>query len=109
MAFSAELADRVRKQLGRRAGLAEKNMFGGLGFLVNGNLSVAIRGEELLVRVAPAEDDAALKEPGARRFETGGRAMKGWLLVGGAGIKDDRSLAKWVARGAAYAASLPKK
>jgi TfoX/Sxy family transcriptional regulator of competence genes len=109
MAFSEELAERVRKQLGRRAGLAEKRMFGGLGFLIGGNLAVAVRGDELLARVEPAQTEALLKERGARLFDTGRQPMKGWLVVGSAGIKDDASLATWVERGAQYAASLPKK
>jgi TfoX/Sxy family transcriptional regulator of competence genes len=109
MPFSERLAQRVRKQLVGQGGLAEKKMFGGLAFLINGNMSVGVLGEELVVRVDPAETDAALKEPGARPFDVTGRPMKGWLMVGGAGIKDERSLAKWTGRGVAYASSLPKK
>ena len=109
MAYSEELAGRVRKQLGRRAGLAQKKMFGGLGFLINGNLSVAIRADELLVRVDPADSDAALKEPGARLFDMGGRTMKGWLLVDGAAVAEDAALQDWVARGTTYASTLPPK
>jgi TfoX/Sxy family transcriptional regulator of competence genes len=108
MAYSEELATKVRKHLAR-SGALEKKMFGGLGFLINGNMSVGVRGEELLVRLDPAETAAALKEPGARLFDISGRPMKGWLVVGGAGIKDEPSLANWVRRGARYAASLPKK
>src|SRR5919198_5711366 len=109
MAFNEQLADRVRQQLGHRAGLAEKKMFGGLAFLIHGNMSVGVRGDELLVRVAPAETAAALKEPGARLFDISGRPMKGWLVVGGPAIATEESLGKWVRRGAQYAASLPKK
>jgi TfoX/Sxy family transcriptional regulator of competence genes len=109
MAYSEPLAGRVRKRLGRRAGLAEKTMFGGLGFLIGGNLAVAVRGDELLVRVEPAQTQTLLRERGARRFDTGRQPMKGWLVVGAAGINDDASLATWVERGAQYAASLPKK
>jgi TfoX-like protein len=109
MAFDEKLAGSVRKQLGGRAGLTEKKMFGGLAFLINGNMSVGIHGGELIVRIAPETTDAALKEPGARLFDITGRPMRGWLLVGGPGIKDSKSLAKWVGRGVEYAASLPKK
>jgi TfoX/Sxy family transcriptional regulator of competence genes len=109
MAFDEKLASTVRKQLGGRAGLTEKKMFGGLAFLINGNMSVGIHGGELIVRIAPETTDAALKEPGARLFDITGRPMKGWLLVGGAGIDDAKSLAKWVRRGVEYAAALPKK
>src|SRR5215475_7740109 len=100
MAFDEQLANTVRKQLGRKAGLVEKKMFGGLAFLINGNMSVGIHGNELIVRIDPEVTDAALKEPGARLFDLTGRPMKGWLLVGGAGLKDPGSLRKWVRRGA---------
>jgi len=108
MAFDEKHATAVRKHIGR-AGLTEKKMFGGLAFLVNGNMSVGIHGDELIVRVAPENTDAMLKEPGARLFDITGRPMKGWMLVGGEGIGDHKSLAKWVRRGVDYAASLPKK
>jgi TfoX/Sxy family transcriptional regulator of competence genes len=109
MAFSEALAERVRKALGRKSGLAEKKMFGGLAFLVQGNMSVGVLGDELAVRVDPAETEPLLKQPGARRFDMTGRPMKGWLVVGSAGTKDDASLAQWVRRGVQYASSLPKK
>ena len=99
----------VRKALGGRAGVVEKKMFGGLAFLINGNMSVGVAGSNLIVRVAADEHPALLKEPGARVFDLTGRPMKGWLLVGGTGIKDAEDLAKWVRRGTAYAAALPKK
>jgi len=109
MAFDEQLANSVRKRLGRKSGLVEKKMFGGLAFLINGNMSVGVHGNELIVRVAPESTDATLKEPGARVFDLTGRPMKGWLLVGGAGINDPASLTKWVRRGVDYASSLPKK
>ena len=109
MAYDEQLAARVRKVLGRRNGLSEKKMFGGLAFLINGNMSVGIHGNELIVRVSPQSTDAAVKEPGARPFDITGRPMKGWLLVGGAGIGAPASLSGWVRRGVEYASSLPKK
>jgi TfoX/Sxy family transcriptional regulator of competence genes len=109
MAFDEQLASRVRKQLAGQAGLSEKKMFGGLAFLINGNMSVGIHGEELIVRIDPETTDATLREPGARLFDLTGRPMKGWLLVGGSGIKKPESLARWVRRGVEFAASLPKK
>ncbi len=109
MAFDEQLANRVRKQLSRQAGLTEKKMFGGLAFLINGNMSVGVHGNELVVRIAPEATDAALREPGARLFDITGRPMKGWLLVGSAGVKEPESLARWVRRGVEYASSLPKK
>jgi TfoX/Sxy family transcriptional regulator of competence genes len=109
MGFDETLAGRVRKELAGRKGVVEKRMFGGVAFLLDGNMSVGIHKDELVVRVAPEETDAALREAGTRLFDLTGRPMKGWILVGGAGIADERSLTAWVARGAAYAASLPKK
>jgi TfoX/Sxy family transcriptional regulator of competence genes len=109
MAFDDQLANSVRKLIGRKARLVEKKMFGGLAFLINGNMSVGVHGSELIVRIAPESTDAALKEPGARPFDITGRPMKGWLLVGGAGLNDPPSLAKWVRRGVEYASILPKK
>jgi TfoX/Sxy family transcriptional regulator of competence genes len=109
MPFDQQLADRLRKQLNRQAGLTEKKMFGGLAFLINGNMSVGVHGNELIARIAPEATDAALKEPGARLFDITGRPMKGWLLVGASGVKEPASLAKWVRRGVDYASSLPKK
>jgi hypothetical protein len=109
MAYDEQLANDVRKQLGQKSGLVEKKMFGGLAFLINGNMSVGVHGNELIIRVPPESTDATLKEPGTRLFDITGRPMKGWLLVGAAGINDPASLSKWVRRGVEYASSLPKK
>jgi TfoX/Sxy family transcriptional regulator of competence genes len=109
MAFEEQLAERVRKQLNNQPGLTEKKMFGGLAFLINGNMSVGVHGNELIVRVALETTDDAVKESGARPFDITGRPMKGWLLVGEPGIKDSVSLKKWVRRGVEYASALPKK
>jgi len=109
MAFDEQLAQRVRDKIGTPAGLAEKKMFGGLAFLIHGNMSVGIHHDELIVRVAPDSTDAALREPGVRPFDITGKPMKGWLLVGGAGIANAAALAKWVRRGVEYASSLPPK
>ncbi len=109
MAFSEHLAEGVRKHLSHQAGLVEKKMFGGLAFLINGNMSVGLHGHELIVRIAPEAADAALRQPGARVFDITGRPMTGWLLIGGAGVREPESLAKRVRRGVDYASSLPKK
>jgi TfoX/Sxy family transcriptional regulator of competence genes len=109
MAFNETLADRIRKKLRKRTGVAEKRMFGGLAFLLNGNMSVGIHGEELIVRVHPAETDAALAEPHTRVFDLTGRPMKGWILVATPGLSDEKTLGKWIRRGTDYAASLPAK
>ena len=109
MAFDEALAKRIRKEMEGQVGLTEKKMFGGLAFLINGNMSVGIHGNELIVRIASDKTDAALKQPGARIFDISGRPMKGWLLIGGEGLKDQKSFKKWVRTGVQYAATLPKK
>ena len=109
MAYDEKLADRVRKQLAKRKGVAEKKMFGGLAFLLNGNMSVGLHGDELIVRLDPEQTDAALAKPHTRIFDITGRAMKGWILVKPAGLAGD-ALAEWVGIGVTYAGSLsPKK
>jgi TfoX/Sxy family transcriptional regulator of competence genes len=110
VAYDEELADRLRELLaGER--FTEKKMFGGLAFLIGGNMSVAASGQGgLLVRVDPAENDALLGEPGAAPMEMGGRgAMKGWLRVSPDVLDDDETLGAWVSRGVTYARSLPAK
>src|SRR4051812_46955462 len=110
MAYDEELADRIREALGRRSA-TEKKMFGGLAFLVGGNMSVAASGQGgLLVRVDPAASETLLGEPGAEEFDMGGRGpMKGWLRVRPDVLDDDATLKAWVDRGVAYASSLPAK
>ena len=107
MAFDERLAARIRSQLGKKKGLTEKKLFGGIGFLLNGNLACAVRKDEMLVRVAPEKTDDALAKKHTRLF--GARPMKGWILVAPEGLKTDKALANWVETGVAYAASLPPK
>jgi TfoX/Sxy family transcriptional regulator of competence genes len=108
MAYDEELADRIRTALGKQP-VVEKKMFGGLAFLVGGNMSVAASGQGgLMVRVEPAQTEALLQEPGASEMEMRGRAMAGWLRVSDDAL-DDVTLKRWVGRGVAYARSLPVK
>ena len=109
MAYDEGLAARVRDLLGDQPGLAEKKMFGGLAFLLDGNMACGVRGHDLTVRVAADAADAALREPGTRPFDLAGRPMKGWLLVDADGHAEDDDLRRWVDRGLAYATSLPAK
>jgi TfoX/Sxy family transcriptional regulator of competence genes len=109
MAYDEGLATRVREVLGDQPELVEKQMFGGLAFLLHGNMACGVRGEDLIVRVAAESPDAALGEPGARPFDLTGRPMKGWLLVDADGHAEDDDLRRWVDRGLAYANSLPPK
>ncbi len=107
MAYDEELADRLRTQL-RGRDVVEKRMFGGLAFLVHGHMAVAASGQGgLMVRVAPAETERLLAEPGAAEMEMKGRAIDGWLRVSSDAVADDRVLATWVARGVAYVETLP--
>jgi len=109
MAFDERLAERIRGSLGRRKGLAEKKMFGGIAFLLNGNMCVGVHKSELIVRLAPEGTDAALAQPHTKRFDLTGRPMKGWILVEQAGLKTDAKLGKWVQVAAKYASALPAK
>ena len=108
MAYDEALADRLRDELGDE--VTEKKMFGGLGFLVAGNMAVGVSSSsELIVRVDPADYDTFVTEPGARPFEMGGRGMKGWLLVDPEVVVEQADLVRWVDRGTSYAGSLPPK
>ena len=110
MPYDRELADRLRLSLGGEPGVSEKAMFGGLAFLVHGNMAVAASSDGgLMVRVEPGETESLLQEPGARRFSMRGREMDGWLLVEAAVLEDDGALRSWIDRGVAYARSLPPK
>ena len=110
MAYDEDLANRIRELIAMEAGLTEKKMFGGLAFLIDGNMSVGVSGQGgLMVRVDPAETDALTEKPHARPFEMRGRAMQGWLRVDAEGVRTKRELEPWVRRGVAYARSLPPK
>src|SRR2546429_9772340 len=100
MAFDERLAERIRGSLGRRKGLVEKKMFGGVAFLLNGNMCVGVHKSDLIVRLAPEETDGALSQPHTRRFGVTGRPMKRWILVEPAGLRPDGKLPKWVKVGA---------
>ena len=109
MAFNEALAARVRELVGASAGVVEKRMFGGLAFLVHGNMSVGMHGNELIVRLEPTQTDQALRESGVRIFDITGRPMQGWLLVSSSALESKGALRKWVSKGISYAQSLPPK
>jgi len=109
MAYDEKFAARIRKALGPRKGLVAKQMFGGIAFLLNGNMCVGIHKDELIVRLDPDQTDAALAKPHTRVFDLTGRPMKGWILVAPKGIATDAQLAKWIAIAATYAGALPAK
>src|SRR3954451_11611485 len=110
MAYDEDLADRIRELVVSEQGLTEKKMFGGLAFLIGGNMAVAASGQGgLMVRVDPAETDALVSKPHAAPFEMRGRPMDGWLRVATEGVRTKRQLAPWVKLGVGYARSLPPK
>jgi len=110
MAYDEDLAHRIRELIAAEPDVSERQMFGGLAFLVAGNMSVAASGQGgLMVRVEPNETDALVAKPHAHTFEMRGRALQGWLRVDAQGVQTKRQLAPWVRRGVAYARSLPPK
>jgi TfoX/Sxy family transcriptional regulator of competence genes len=110
MAYDEDLADRIRELLGALKGVEEKRMFGGLAFLVNGNMSVAASGRGgLMVRVPPTETDSLLSRRHVEPMVMAGRETRGWLRVSADGVKTTRQLRSWVTRGVDYAKSLPPK
>jgi hypothetical protein len=110
MAYDEDLANRVRELLADEPALTQMRMFGGLAFLVGGNMAVAASGQGgLIVRVDPSETGALMAKPHVRPFEMRGRSMQGWLRVDPEGVRTKRQLAPWVRRGAAYARALPAK
>jgi TfoX N-terminal domain len=110
MAYDEDLADRIRALLATDHDVVEKKMFGGLAFLVGGNMSVSASGQGgMLLRCDPDETDALVREPHAARFKMRGRAMDGWLRVESEGLEGDAELERWVGVGVAYARSLPPK
>jgi TfoX/Sxy family transcriptional regulator of competence genes len=109
MAFNEALAERIRQALARRKDIEEKKMFGGIGFLLNGNMLVGVWKESLIVRLGPEDGDEALLEPHVREFDITGKAMKGWVLVDPEGIDDGKKLRRWIQRAIAFIAKFPAK
>ena len=110
VAYDEELADRIRAAVEGEAGLTEKRMFGGLAFLIDGNMAVSASSHGgLLLRVDPDSAEELVKDPAAERFEMRGREMNGWLRIDRAGVETEPDLERWVAIGIAFARSLPPK
>jgi hypothetical protein len=110
VAYDEELADRIRELVVSEPGLTEKKMFGGLAFLIGGNMAVAASGQGgVLVRVDPVQSDKLIATTNARLMEMRGRSMQGWLRVDPEDLRTKRQLAKWVGLGTTYARSLPTK
>jgi TfoX/Sxy family transcriptional regulator of competence genes len=110
MAYDDALADRVRELISARPNVSERKMFGGIAFMVGGNMAVGVSGDELMVRLSEEDAQKALTEDGVRPFEMGSRRQpKGWVLVSPERLANESSLSEWVDAGADYAASLPPK
>lgn len=110
MAYDQNLAERIREILKNHPSWVEKKMFGGVGFILNGNMACGVQGNDLIVRVGIENDQAALSRPFVRPFEgVPGKPMAGWVLVAPEGTQDAQDLQQWVEMGYSVASSLPKK
>jgi hypothetical protein len=110
VAYDEDLADRIRELVAGESGLTEKKMFGGLAFLIGGNMAIAASGQGgVLVRVDPEESDKLVAKTNAYEMVMRGRSMQGWLRVDTKDVRTKSQLAKWVGLGTAYARSLPAK
>jgi TfoX/Sxy family transcriptional regulator of competence genes len=109
MPFDEALAERIRRGLTRKKSIEEKKMFGGIGFLFNGNMLVGVWQDSLIARLGPEDGEEALKEPHVREFDITGRAMKGWVLVDQEGIQGDDDLSSWIQRAMKFVGKLPAK
>lgn len=109
MAYSHSLADRVRHTIGNSRGITEKKMFGGVGFLLNGNMLVGIWQQSLIVRLGPDQATEALKQDYVREFDVTGRPMKGWIMVEPDGLDSDKDVSEWIDRAAQFVMTLPAK
>jgi TfoX/Sxy family transcriptional regulator of competence genes len=109
MAYSEQLAERIRDALGGRPGIVERKMFGGVAWMLDGNMACGVIGEDLLVRLAREDAAAALAEEGIGPMQFTGRQMRGFVLVDGGAVAEDGELGRWVDAGADFALSLPSK
>jgi TfoX/Sxy family transcriptional regulator of competence genes len=109
MAYSESLAERIRQVFARQHGITEKKMFGGVGFLLNGNMCVGVWKSSLVVRLGHVEAEAALTKPEVVPFDITGRPMKGWLIVEPDGIESAEQLSQWIQRSVKFVSTLPKK
>ncbi len=109
MAYNQALAQRMRGRMKSERGVVERGMFGGIGFLVNGNMACGVNKEDLIVRLGEADFQRALKNPNARVFDMGGRPMKGWIMVSSSGYTTEKALRGWMDKALVYARSLPPK
>ena len=109
MAYDEGLAQRIREVLAERPGLVENKMFGGIGFMLQGNMACGVLKDELIVRVGPERYEEAVTRPHTRPFDFTGRPMRGWVTVASEGYESDEALQGWVQQGVDFALSLPPK
>ena len=109
MAYDEGLAQRIRELLDEQPGNVEKKMFGGVGFIIHGNMACGVHKDALVVRVGPEKYQDALDKPHTREFDITGRSMKGWVMVTSDGYETDEALKDWVLQGVEFALSLPPK
>ena len=109
MAYSESLASRIRDVFAGRRGVTEKKMFGGVGFMLHGNMCVGVWKTSLIARLGPEQAEAALKEPNVVDFDITGRPMKGWVMVEAEGVETDEQLRGWVERAFVFVERLPRK
>jgi TfoX/Sxy family transcriptional regulator of competence genes len=108
MAYDLKLAERIRSQL-EGIPFVERKMFGGVGFLINGNMACGVNKDNLIVRIEPEKQTALLKKAHAKPFDLTGKPMKGWLLIEADGCKTVKQLSAWVKEGVEFASALPPK
>jgi TfoX/Sxy family transcriptional regulator of competence genes len=109
MAYDEKLAERIRTKLKGTSGLTEKKMFGGVGFMVHGNMACGLNKQDMIVRLSDQDSEAALKKAHVRPFDMTGRPMKGWILIEPQGIASEKALQAWIDQSVAFARSLPPK
>lgn len=109
MAYDEGLAERVREVIAAREAVSERKMFGGIAWMLHGNMAVGVVGDDLMVRVGPEAYEDALGEPHARAMDFSGRPMKGYVHVAPAGVAGDQDLVMWIDRGADFAQTLKPK
>lgn len=109
MPYSQSLADRILWALRQNRGIVEKKMFGGIGFLLNGNMLVGVWQSSLIVRLGPDQGVKTLKQPHVREFDVTGRPMKGWIMVDPDGVDTDEQLAAWIEQAIEFVETLPAK
>lgn len=109
MAYNENLAGRIRRVLAKRQSLTEKKMFGGITFLLRGNMCCGVANDDLVLRLGPVQSEPALKTPHARQCDFTGRPLKGMVMVAPNGYRTSGALCKWVEQAANFALSLPAK